>query len=437
MSKNKLKPLLPICYIEALERFAFLGFLGIFVFYLMDTFSFSKGEASAISASLGAAIYAFGIFGAYLSDFCLGAKRCVILGIIFLTLGYLCLTFDFLNISLFCIIFGSVLIKSNITSLLSKSYPNDSEYVFSMFYIFVNIGCFLGQISAGLLILHSYNLAFFISFFSVFCAILVFFYNSKYISSEPIKYDFFKNNIAMLILIFLFIAFLATQELLVVSKIISIFSILILIIFYIFIYRKIPTKNNFKKLAFYLIAAVFFYMLIFQSFNTLNILIKSKVSFSILNYQIPASWYLAFMFLVSIFTSMLLSFISKKSSINEALIIPAAMIIAASSFIVLGMLSKDDFINPIYILITYFMLGISQTSIGVLGLSIVSKLTPSGFNSSTMGIWFLCSGAAQGIEGIIAKYIDNISYELYFSMQGFLVLFLALLMLFAYKYLKV
>ena len=178
-------------------------------------------------------------------------------------------------------------------------------------------------------------------------------------------------------------------------------------------------------------------MLIFQSFNTLNILIKSKVSFSILNYQIPATWYLAFMFLVSIFTSMLLNCISKKSSINEALIIPAAMIIAASSFIMIGMLSKDEIINPFHILIAYFMLGISQTSIGVLGLSIVSKLTPNGFNSSTMGIWFLCSGAAQGIEGIIAKYIDNISYELYFSMQGFFVLFLALLMLFAYKYLKV
>lgn len=437
MLENKSKVLLPICYIEALERFAFLGFLGIFVFYLSDVFSFTKGEASAISASLGAAIYAFGIFGAYLSDFCLGAKRCVFLGICLIASGYFCLCFDFLVISLVLITLGSVLIKSNITSLLSKTYPNDSEYVFSMFYIFVNIGCFLGQFSAGLLIIHSYKLAFFVAFISVFCAVLVFVFNSKNIQNEAIDYSFFRKNILIISLFIIFILFLSTQELLMISKIISVFAILILVFFYIFIYRKIPNKSDFKKLAFYLVAAVFFYMLIFQSFNTLNFMIKNKVNFVVFNHQVPATWYLSFMFLVSIFSSMVIGAISKKRAINEAIIIPFAMIIAASSFLILGKLSSQDNINPIYILLTYFMLGISQTSVGVLGLSVVTKLSPKGFYSSIMGIWFLCSGAAQGIEGIIVKYIDKISFELYFSIQGLFVLVLAIFMLSVCKYLKV
>lgn len=437
MLENKSKVLLPICYIEALERFAFLGFLGIFVFYLMDVFSFSKGEASAISASLGAAIYAFGMFGAYLSDFCLGAKRCVLYGIVFIALGYLVLSFDFLILALIFILLGSVLIKSNITSLLSKTYPNDSEYVFSIFYIFVNIGCFLGQMSAGLLIIHSYKLAFLTAFLSVFCAILVFIFNAKNISNEPIKYDFFKNNIKMILFFIAFVVFLSFFDLLAISKIISIVSVLLLIFFYFFIYKKVENKGDFKKFAFYLLAAVFFYMLIFQGFNTLNILIKNKVQFYVNDYLVPASWYLAFMFLVSIVTSTILSKISKNNNINEALIIAISLFVAASSFIFLGQLSKNDSINPAFILFAYLMLGVSQTCVGIFGLSVVSKVSSVEFKTSTMGIWFLCSAAAQGIEGIIVKYIDFISYEVYLSIQGFFVLFLSLIIFVLHKYLKI
>lgn len=432
--------LLPICYIEAFERFAFLGFLSIFVFYLIDKFAFTNGNASLISASLGASIYAFGIFGALLSDFCIGSKRSVILGLIFLCIGYLFLSFynfTSLVIALFFLVLGSVLIKSNLSTLLAKNSTNHN-YAFSVFYIFVNIGCFLGQFIIGYVgQKHDYNLGFFLAFICLLITIFIYFKYRKNFQDEPLNLDFLTKNMKYIIAFVIVVAIISTQSLFIISKTISIFAILLPFIFYYFIYSKIENKSNFKLLGIYFLAAIIFYMLIFQSFNTLSILTRQKAVSEIFGFLIPSSWYVSFMFFISIFFSILLSKYVKNKEVNETLLIAFSMILASTAFILAGVLSNYDSISAFYLLFIYFLLGISQLVVGAIGLSITSKLSPASFKTSAIGIWFLCSAAGQGIEGLIVKFIDTISLDVYFISQGGFVLICSIFMIIFNKRLKV
>lgn len=421
MIKNN-PPLLSICYIEAYERFAFLGFLSIFVFYLMDFYGFSKGDASLISASFGASIYSLGMLGSLLGDFCIGAKRGVIFGLMFLSIGYLVLAFDYLVISLFCLIFGSVLIKSNISNLLAKTYPKNTDYAFSVFYIFVNIGCFLGQFIIGFVVKnHSYYYGFWLSFFAIICAIFVYFKYQNY-DYDKIKFDFITKNIKYFLLFIFFIVFCWFLSIYTISKIISFFSIFLPLFFYIYIYKKTNEKSNFRLLGVYFAIAIILYFLIFQSFNTLNILTNIKINNNLFGYAIPSTWYVSFMFFSSIFLSIILSKITKNKSINEPLFIGFAMLLAAIAFIMAGFFSN----NLIFVLLIYFLLGIAQLIIGAIGISVSTKLAPKGYETSVIGVWFLCSAAAQGIEAIVVKSIDFVSFEYYFATQGIFTLIVSL-----------
>lgn len=436
--KNIITPMMSICYIEAFERFAFLGFQVIFVFYLMDYFGFSKGDASLISASFGACVYAFGIFGSLLSDFCFGAKRCVFYGLILLAFGYLFLAFNYLFLALFFLVFGSVFIKSSLSALLAISYPKNTDYAFSVFYIFVNIGCFLGQFIIGFIAhQYGYNVGFCLSFFMIFLSILVYFGSRKCFVVDEIKYDLLKKYIFIFI-IFIFVIFYISQfELSIISKIISFFTIVLPFLSYFFVFKKIKEKKPFIILGFYYLIAIFFYMLIFQSFNTLNILVKEKTNGFLFGLSIPSAWYVSFMFFISIFFSILLSNITKKYKVNEPILIAFGVFLSSIAFILAGYLSKFESINSIYILIIYSSLGIAQLIVGAIGISVASKLSPNGFTTSIIGIWFLCSAAAQGLEALIVKNIDFVSYDIFFTYQGLFVFFISILIIIFNKKLRI
>lgn len=418
---EKTKLLFKIYYIEALERFAFLGFLGFFVFYLHDNFSYTKGEASAISASLGASIYSFGIIGAYLADRVFGSFRCVKYGLLFLTLSYLFFAFDFLKTGVVFIILGSMLIKSNISNLISLNYKDSLSNAFSGFYIFVNLGCLFGQLFVGYIALYSYKIAFLLSFFSMLISLIIF--STIKISNNNIKYDFFYQYKTKIVFFLIALIIIYFQNFIKLSKIIA--FIATVLPFCVILFLKHKNNINLKDLIIYFFAAILFYMLIFQCFNTLNFLVKNKAT----GLDIPSSWYLAFMYFVALIASLILNIYSKNNTINERNYIVFSLSAVALAFLFLAYLSSLNNIYFAYLLLVYFVLGFTQTIVGAFGLSKISKLSPKGFKASMLGLWFLCSASAQGLEALVVKLIDEIDLFYYFGFQGLIVLLFSFLMI--------
>lgn len=145
---------------EMWERFSFYTMQSILVLYAGA--SIAKGgmgwddkTALMVSGMYGAAVYATPVLGGLVADKYIGAKRAVALGGILMCLGHFVLALRsevafFTALMLLCV--GCGLLKPSITSMVGDCYSEHDERRetgFSIFYMAINIGGFIGPFLAG------------------------------------------------------------------------------------------------------------------------------------------------------------------------------------------------------------------------------------------------------------------------------------------------
>jgi POT family proton-dependent oligopeptide transporter len=150
-------------FTEMWERFSYYGMRAILVLFLVSSFGLGGWEwprenALALYGTYTAMVYLTPILGGYLADKFLGYRKAVVIGAFLMTLGHvsLALEFDpvFLYIGIGLLIAGNGFFKPNITSIISKlytDYPEKKDGAYTIFYMGVNAGAFLGILLCGYL----------------------------------------------------------------------------------------------------------------------------------------------------------------------------------------------------------------------------------------------------------------------------------------------
>ncbi len=149
--------------VEMWERFSFYGMQGILLIYLY--FSVTDGGlglpeavAGGIVGAYGGSVYLSTILGAWLADRLFGSERVLFVSAIVIVSGHLALAllpgFVGVGVGLVLVALGSGGLKANATSVVGTLYRPDDERRdagFSLFYLGINLGAFLGPILTGLL----------------------------------------------------------------------------------------------------------------------------------------------------------------------------------------------------------------------------------------------------------------------------------------------
>jgi POT family proton-dependent oligopeptide transporter len=150
-------------FTEMWERFSYYGMRAILVLFLVSAFGLGGWEwprenALALYGTYTAMVYLTPILGGYLADKFLGYRKAVVIGAFLMTLGHvsLALEFDpiFLYIGIGFLIAGNGFFKPNITAIISKlyvEYPEKKDGAYTIFYMGVNAGAFLGILLCGYL----------------------------------------------------------------------------------------------------------------------------------------------------------------------------------------------------------------------------------------------------------------------------------------------
>lgn len=148
-------------FTEMWERFSYYGMRAILVLFLMSSigiggWDWTGKQALSLYGTYTAMVYLTPILGGYLADKKIGYRNAVILGAIIMTLGHLSMALEFAKIFLFVgiglLIIGNGLFKPNITSIISKMYkdtPEKKDGAYTIFYMGVNAGAFLGILLCG------------------------------------------------------------------------------------------------------------------------------------------------------------------------------------------------------------------------------------------------------------------------------------------------
>ena len=149
-------------FTEMWERFSYYGMRALLVMFftasLMDGgWGWPREHAFAIFGTYTSLVYLSTLLGGYMADKKIGYRWAVVIGALLMTLGHGAMAIEtpfFIYTGLTLLVFGSGFFKPNMTSIISKMYadkPEKKDGAYTIFYMGVNAGAFLGILLCGYL----------------------------------------------------------------------------------------------------------------------------------------------------------------------------------------------------------------------------------------------------------------------------------------------
>ena len=153
---------------EMWERFNFYGMRTILTLFIVNALMMSKEQSSIIYGGFLGLCYLTPMLGGFISDRFLGNRLCIMLGGLLMAVGQMLLFVSasifsdnlelaktLLYVALGIIIFGNGFFKPNISSMVGSLYPKAEksklDTAFTIFYMGINMGAFLGQLICPLI----------------------------------------------------------------------------------------------------------------------------------------------------------------------------------------------------------------------------------------------------------------------------------------------
>ena len=149
-------------FTEMWERFSYYGMRALLVMFftaslLDDGWGWPREHAFAIFGTYTSLVYLSTLLGGYFADKKIGFRWAVLIGALLMTLGHACMALEvpfFIYLGLTLLVFGSGFFKPNMTSIISKMYadrPEKKDGAYTIYYMGVNAGAFLGTLLCGYL----------------------------------------------------------------------------------------------------------------------------------------------------------------------------------------------------------------------------------------------------------------------------------------------
>ncbi|RXP45176.1 MFS transporter [Lutibacter sp. HS1-25] len=150
-------------FTEMWERFSFYGMRALLVLFLVSAlgiggWDWPRENALALYGTYLALLYLTPIIGGTLADKYLGNRKAIIIGAVIMTLGHASMAIEsnpfFLYLGLGLLVVGTGFFKPNMTSFISvlyKDFPEKKDGAYTIFYMGVNAGAFLGIMLCGYL----------------------------------------------------------------------------------------------------------------------------------------------------------------------------------------------------------------------------------------------------------------------------------------------
>ena len=153
--------------VELWERFSFYGMLTILGYYLYYSVTeggleLPKTTATGIVGAYGGLVYLSTVLGGWIADRLLGMERTVFYGGVVVMCGHIALAIvpglAGVAAGLILVALGSGALKANASSLLGTLYEKGDARCdggFTLFYLGINLGAFIGPLITGLLQTHA------------------------------------------------------------------------------------------------------------------------------------------------------------------------------------------------------------------------------------------------------------------------------------------
>ncbi|MGG6310510.1 peptide MFS transporter [Paenibacillus macerans] len=460
------KGLFTLFFTEFWERFSYYGMKAILVYYMYYELSqgglgMDESTALAIMSIYGSLVYMSGIIGGWLADRIFGASKAVFYGGIFIMLGHIALaipgSISLFFVSMVLIVLGTGLLKPNVSSVVGELY---SEYDgrrdagFSIFYMGINLGAFLSPLIVGTVGMnYNFHLGFGIAAVGMFLGLAIFIYTKKKnlglagtfvpspLSPAERRKAFLRIGISVLLLAVI-VAIAIPLGLLTFDSfiaIVGILGILIPTLYFIVMFRSPRTTSvERSRLIAYIplfIAAIMFWAIQEQGSTILANYADKRTQLDYAGIHISPAWFqslnpLFIITLAPVFAWLWIKMGKRQPSIPKKFAL--GLLFAGLSFLVILLPAyfggEDSLVNPLWLVLSYFIVVLGELCLSPVGLSATTKLAPSAFSAQTMSLWFLSSAAAQAMNAQVVKFYSPATEMAYFGVIGGAAILLGILL---------
>ncbi len=455
---------------EMWERFNFYGMRAILTLFLVNSLLMKEEDASLIYGGFLGLCYLTPMLGGFISDRFFGNRNCIMLGGLMMAVGQF---FLFASASVFgtnlglantlmwsalgIIIFGNGFFKPNISSMVGSLYPKQEksklDTAFTIFYMGINLGAFLGQLicpiigdvkdAGGIRDVHAFKWGFLAAGIAMLIGTAVFFLlKNKYVITPEGKplgglpskndaSDFEEGETQK--------AVFTTKSLIIalISFVVLFFGIrycisgtnVVKTIIYPIIYASgltlaglIISDSSLTKverdriIVIYIVAffVIFFWAAFEQAGSSLTFIADNQTNRNFFGWDMPASMVQIFngLFVVAFAVpfSMLWDKLRAKgkepiSPMKQAI---GLLLIAVSYFIIaynVKDLGNNGLLAIKWLILLYLIQTCAELCLSPIGLSLVGKLSPKRFASLLYGVFFLSNASGYALAGTLGAIL--------------------------------
>ena len=469
--------LFTLFFTEMWERFSYYGMRAILVLFLISSidnegWGWDRAEALELYALYTGLVYVTPIFGGLIADRLIGYRKAIVAGAFLMTLGHAAMALEvfydfYLYVGLALLILGNGLFKPNISSIVGQMYKDDGKIkdaAYTIFYMGINSGAFLGILLCGYIGENvNWHYGFGLAGIFMLFGMLQFHFGQKIFGNIGLKKSKENDNeeletnddkasrniivdrlvvigIFSFVTIFFWWGFeqaggsmtifandytdrnlVGTGALIfkIVNTLLTVVPMIILtIILYLLFkntFEKYAVSNIFLASSFVIIWGIVIWMLSREFLEDTT--------------EVPASWFAILnSFFIILFAPILSRLWQSKYNPSGPVKFGIGLMLLSFGFAILSFGSINIPLGAstasqsmIFLILAYLFHTLGELCVSPVGLSYVSKLAPKKIIGLMFAIWLLSSAIANFFAGITGSFIDPIVQD--YGMSIFFLIF--------------
>jgi len=404
-------------FTEMWERFSYYGMRAFLILYMTASVAngglgFDDRTAATVYGNYVGSVWLTPILGGLIADRFLGQYRSVLLGGAIIAMGHFTLAFKSLSTfyaGLVLIVIGTGLLKPNVSTIVGSLYADGDarrDAGFSIFYMGINLGAFIGPLIAGGLAQKvDWHLGFAIAGVGMVLGLVQYVIGKRHIEAGIERLASRPKPVAS-----------ATGT------------------------GGGFTPEEWKRIAVIFVLFVFasiFWGAYEQAGSTLNLFGDRYSNNVVFGFAFPSSWYISVQALFVILLAPVIAWVWVKLGPRQPSV-PAkfalALLFVGLAFLLLvpaGQIAQAGAglkVSPLWLVGAYFIEEWGELCLSPVGLSAVTKLAPTRIVSLMMGVFFLSNALGNKLAGWTAGFFSSMPLSQLFGAVAGVSLVAALIM---------
>lgn len=431
-------------FTELWERFSYYGMRALLVLFMVDAvqeggMGLDDKTASAIYGLYTAFVYLAALPGGWIADRLIGAQRSVWIGGLIIAAGHFTLavpsnTAFFLGLVL--VVIGTGFLKPNISAIVGQLYPEGGarrDAGFTIFYMGINMGAFLGPLVCSYLGEKvNWHAGFGAAGVGMLFGVVQYKLSAHRLgqaglhASKPQHvltgsgrdkawYPVIVGFSVVILLLLLGLTGTLTLDPLALARNTTYLIVGMAFAFfvYVFVFGKLSQseRNHTIVIVALFITSAVFWSGFEQAGSSLNLFADRHTDRDVLGFEVPAGWFQSLnpfyiVVLAPVFASFWVGLAKRNLDPSMPAKFALGLIILGLGFLIMVVAAKlvvaGNQAAPYWLILTYLLHTMGELCLSPVGLSSVTKLAPKRFVGQMMGIWFLATSLGNLIAGLLA-----------------------------------